>query len=150
MAGAYCRFCDNRCFVLRVIPDGPEKGWQGHMATCARGMAHDFGKTGHTHETAINPVTDPDAATAVYGALAVGTVISSERGVSPHTISSTHPGRSFVFEPISVGDTAAQVWIGDAKGDGPSINLTPGLLRHIAAQLIRRADYLEAVPSDRR
>jgi len=23
MAGPYCRFCGQRCFVLRVIPDGP-------------------------------------------------------------------------------------------------------------------------------
>lgn len=73
MAGAYCKYCDNRCFVLRVIPDGPEKGWQGHMATCPRGMAHDYGKTGHTHLTAINPVTNPDAAAAVHTELATGT-----------------------------------------------------------------------------
>lgn len=73
MAGSYCRYCDRRCFVLRVIPDGPEKGWQGHLATCPRGMAHDFGKTGHTHLTAINPITDPDVAHAVYTELATGT-----------------------------------------------------------------------------
>jgi hypothetical protein len=66
MPGTYCKFCGQRCFVLRVIPDGPQKGWSGHLATCAGGMALDLQKTGYTHETAINPVTDPEAAAAVY------------------------------------------------------------------------------------
>jgi hypothetical protein len=65
MAGAYCKFCGHRCFVARVIPDGPSKGWSGHLATCQEGMAHDLKVTGHTHVTAINPVTGPDAAAAV-------------------------------------------------------------------------------------
>lgn len=52
MAGAYCRFCDNRCFVYRVLPDG---SWAGHMATCPAGMAHDRKETGCDHHTAINP-----------------------------------------------------------------------------------------------
>jgi hypothetical protein len=68
MAGSYCKFCGRRCFVLRVIPDGPEKGWTGHLATCREGMMHDFGETGHTHLTAINPVTEPEAAAAVRAA----------------------------------------------------------------------------------
>ena len=67
MAGAYCRYCDQRCFVLRVIPDGPQKGWTGHLATCQRGMAHDLKVVGHTHITAINPILEPDAAAAVRG-----------------------------------------------------------------------------------
>jgi hypothetical protein len=41
MAGAYCKFCNNRCFVYRILPDGPQKGWAGHLATCAPGMEHD-------------------------------------------------------------------------------------------------------------
>jgi hypothetical protein len=65
MAGAYCKFCGRRCFVYRVIPDGPRQGWGGHLATCLDGMAHDLKKTGHTHITAINPVTEPEAAAAV-------------------------------------------------------------------------------------
>jgi hypothetical protein len=69
MAGAYCKFCGQRCFVLRVIPDGPSKGWEGHMATCGPGMAYDREKTGHTHKTAVNPVTDPDAAAAIHASL---------------------------------------------------------------------------------
>lgn len=52
MAGAYCRYCDRRCFVDRVLPDG---SWSGHMATCPAGMAHDRAVTGHDHTTAINP-----------------------------------------------------------------------------------------------
>lgn len=66
MAGAYCKFCGQRCFVLRVIPDGPQKGWEGHLATCAPGMAHDLKMVGHTHVTAVNPTMDPDAAAAIY------------------------------------------------------------------------------------
>ena len=72
MAGAYCKFCGRRCFVLRVVPDGPEKGWTGHLATCRDGMAHDLKKLGHTHITAINPVTEPEAATAIYAAAKEG------------------------------------------------------------------------------
>lgn len=68
MAGAYCRYCGRRCFVLRVIPDGPSKGWLGHLATCREGMIHDLKVTGHTHITAINPITEPEAAAAVYAA----------------------------------------------------------------------------------
>ena len=68
MAGAYCRFCEHRCFVLRVIPDGPQKGRSFHLATCQHGMMHDFGQTGHTHITAINPVTEPEAAQAARSA----------------------------------------------------------------------------------
>lgn len=62
MAGAYCRFCTFRCFVIRVIPDGPEKGKSFHLATCRPGMEHDLKVIDHTHITAINPVTEPEAA----------------------------------------------------------------------------------------
>jgi hypothetical protein len=65
MAGAYCKFCGHRCFVNRVIPDGPMQGWAGHLATCQGGMAHDLEMTGHTHETALNPVTQADAVEAL-------------------------------------------------------------------------------------
>ncbi|CAM5532510.1 hypothetical protein [Leifsonia shinshuensis] len=51
MAGAYCRYCNHRCFVLRTLPDGT----QLHMATCPEGMAHDRAVTGHDHTTARNP-----------------------------------------------------------------------------------------------
>jgi len=60
MAGAYCKFCGHRCFVDRVIPDGPMKGWAGHLATCMGGMKHDREVTGYTYLTAVNPVARPD------------------------------------------------------------------------------------------
>jgi hypothetical protein len=63
--GAYCKFCDFRCFVYRVVPDGPRKGWAGHMATCRRGMELDLKMLDHTHLTAINPITEPEAAEAL-------------------------------------------------------------------------------------
>jgi hypothetical protein len=56
MAGAYCTFCGRRCFVDRIVPDGPSQGWSGHMATCPAGMAHDRAVTGYDHTTAINPL----------------------------------------------------------------------------------------------
>jgi hypothetical protein len=68
MAGSYCYYCGRRCFVLRVVPDGPSKGWTGHLATCRGGMARDLEALGYTHETAVNPVTDPEAAAAVRAA----------------------------------------------------------------------------------
>lgn len=55
MAGAYCNFCGHRCFVYRVIPDGPKAGWAGHLATCHQGMEHDREQTGHDYITAGNP-----------------------------------------------------------------------------------------------
>jgi hypothetical protein len=66
MAGAYCMFCAQRCFVLRVIPDGPQKGRSLHLATCQPGMMHDLGAVGHTHITAINPVLESEAAAAIH------------------------------------------------------------------------------------
>lgn len=55
MAGAYCKFCDRRCFVFRqVIVDG-EVVWSGHMATCKRGKAHDRFVLGQDADTAHNP-----------------------------------------------------------------------------------------------
>jgi hypothetical protein len=69
MAGAYCKFCGQRCFVYRIIPDGPWKGWGGHLATCYHGMMHDLKKIEHTHITAINPITEPDAAAAIAAVL---------------------------------------------------------------------------------
>lgn len=72
MAGSYCKFCGHRCFVLRTIPDGPQKGWTGHLATCQRGMMHDLGETGHTHLTAVNPVTEPDAAAEIAAEVRAG------------------------------------------------------------------------------
>jgi hypothetical protein len=59
MAGAYCRFCDHRCFVPRVLPDGPRKGTSLHLATCPKGMEHDRQQGGYDHTTAINPYADP-------------------------------------------------------------------------------------------
>jgi hypothetical protein len=70
--GSYCKFCGQRCFVVRVIPDGPQKGWSGCLATCAGGMEHDLKKTGHTHLTALNPVTEPEAVAAVAAEVRAG------------------------------------------------------------------------------
>lgn len=57
--GAYCRYCDRRCFLLRTLP-GDAKSGAGEticLATCTRGMEHDREVTGYDHTTAINPVT---------------------------------------------------------------------------------------------
>jgi len=70
VAGAYCKFCGRRCFVWRLVPDGPSKGWGGHMATCTEGMAHDLKVVGHTHLTAVNPITEPELADAIAAELA--------------------------------------------------------------------------------
>lgn len=55
MAGAYCGFCGTRCFVYRIIPDGPSQGgW--HLATCRTGMEHDRRQTGgYDHTNTVNP-----------------------------------------------------------------------------------------------
>ena len=59
MAGAYCRYCDHRCFVYReVVVDG-EIVWAGHMATCPDGMAHDRRGLGVDHRVAVNPSLRP-------------------------------------------------------------------------------------------
>lgn len=54
--GPYCRYCDQRCFVLRALPDGHLL-----MATCPAGMAHDRAVTGHDHTTAVNPAAHTTA-----------------------------------------------------------------------------------------
>jgi len=96
MAGAYCNYCGFRCFVLRVIPDGPRKGWQGHMATCPQGMAHDLKVTQHTHLTAVNPVTDPEAATAIYA------VTAGERGRKALALAVVEDGGDLSFAAVDV------------------------------------------------
>jgi hypothetical protein len=56
--GPYCRYCDNRCFVYRVLPDG--RGML--LATCGRGMAHDreqLGGLDHTNTTNPALATQP-------------------------------------------------------------------------------------------
>ena len=70
MAGAYCKLCGRRCFVYRIVPDGPGKGWHGHMATCREGMELDLKELGHTHLTAVNPVTEPDLSEAIEAEIA--------------------------------------------------------------------------------
>jgi len=55
MAGAYCKFCDTRCFVYRQVIVGGEVIWAGHMATCQRGRGHDRATLGVDFETAHNP-----------------------------------------------------------------------------------------------
>lgn len=70
MPGCYCKFCGQRCFVHRIVPDGPSAGWNGHMATCPAGMAHDLAVLGHTHLTATNPITEatePEGKPAMAG-----------------------------------------------------------------------------------
>ncbi len=55
MAGAYCHFCDHRCFVYREILVGGELIWAGHMATCTKGADHDRGVLGVDFRHAHNP-----------------------------------------------------------------------------------------------
>lgn len=57
--GPYCRFCNQRCFVVRLLPDDSHSraGQYLAMATCPGGMAHDRERTGYTHRECVNPVT---------------------------------------------------------------------------------------------
>ena len=57
MPGPYCRYCDQRCFVSRKMPDDAtwRPGETVHLATCVNGAAHDREETGHDYTTAINP-----------------------------------------------------------------------------------------------
>lgn len=56
MAGSYCKYCDQRCFVERELPNGSWNGYTRlHMATCPKGMDHDRKRTGYDCRTAHNP-----------------------------------------------------------------------------------------------
>lgn len=50
--GSYCKFCDQRCFVLRILRDGRSM----LLATCQRGMEHDREACGEDHTMAQNPI----------------------------------------------------------------------------------------------
>ena len=67
MAGAYCEFCGQRCFVSRQVIVGGELAWSGHMATCDRGKEHDRSVLGMDADTAHNPVWDGCACASVCG-----------------------------------------------------------------------------------
>ena len=56
MAGAYCQFCDQRCFVYREVIVAGEVLWSGHLATCREGKAHDRSVLGQDADTATNPM----------------------------------------------------------------------------------------------
>jgi len=56
MAGAYCKFCNTRCFVYRQVIVGGELVWAGHMATCPKGKAHDRSVLATDADTAHNPM----------------------------------------------------------------------------------------------
>lgn len=56
MAGAYCKFCNRRCFVYRRVIVGGELVWAGHLATCVRGKEHDRAQLGQDADTAHNPL----------------------------------------------------------------------------------------------
>lgn len=49
-------------------PDMPD-GREILMATCGKGMAHSLRACGQTHETALNPRTEPEAVAALRAAL---------------------------------------------------------------------------------
>lgn len=49
--GPYCKYCDHRCFLPRILADHSSR----IMATCPRGMAFDLESCGQTHETSTNP-----------------------------------------------------------------------------------------------
>ncbi len=52
--GPYCQYCDRRCFLLRVLPNGRTI----LLATCTSGMANDRAKCGgHDHRTTVNAIT---------------------------------------------------------------------------------------------
>jgi len=62
MAGAYCMYCDHRCFVYRQVIVAGEQIWAGHMATCLKGMAHDRRALGVDHTQAFNPYDQKESA----------------------------------------------------------------------------------------
>jgi hypothetical protein len=61
MAGAYCKFCGQRCFVYRIVPGSTVT----HLATCSRGMAFDREHLGVDADTAVNPYAPAPAGAAV-------------------------------------------------------------------------------------
>jgi hypothetical protein len=74
MAGAYCQYCGQRCFVLRTLPDDATSraGQSLHLAACAAGAAHDRESTGYDHTTAVNPMSgkpggDPESSATEGG-----------------------------------------------------------------------------------
>jgi hypothetical protein len=61
VSGGWCRFCEQQCFVERVVPGGSHEGWRGFMATCTAGRAYDRQWLGgYDASTSITPTaTEP-------------------------------------------------------------------------------------------
>lgn len=51
--GPYCRYCDRRCFLERIVD-----GRTILLATCEAGMEHDRQSCGQDHTTATNPYAE--------------------------------------------------------------------------------------------
>lgn len=55
MAGMYCLFCDQRCFVQRKMP--VDSKWMAgqvvHLATCTKGKEYDQLHSGYDADTAL-------------------------------------------------------------------------------------------------
>ena len=97
MAGVYCKFCDHRCFVYRIVPGSNVT----HLATCAAGMAFDREQLGVDHTTAVNPAAEPPVfvCTTDSDACTCGAPVSTPAGMH-HDDCPTNPASRLTAEEL--------------------------------------------------
>ena len=102
VAGAYCKFCDHRCFVYRVLPN---LSWSGHLATCRAGREHDRRQLGVDCDGALNPFP--------HGELTAGMVV---RFVAPN-----RAGGAWQVTDALIVQTGEQVLFTSTRFPAPTV-----------------------------
>lgn len=146
--GPYCKFCDFRCFVIRVLPDGTTR----MMGTCLRGMEFDRRACGLDHIAAINPVTDPEAVDALRAKLSAASATTEARDMT-ELLPPSAPRVERTEFPGDGADAAAVVVERHVSPHGREVVIGPALfgpesgpekLRALAAALEFNAVWLES------
>lgn len=88
MPGSYCRFCNRRCFVYRVMPADARRhpGRGMHLATCPAGAELDRKITGYDHTTARNPFELPQDVAITEHAITASAMTSMGNHIRRHAM----------------------------------------------------------------
>lgn len=109
MAGAYCQYCDHRCFVDRQVFKDGKRVWSGHMATCTKGAEHDRKSLGVDFRDAYNPHSKVYDFRAPYGLLHARLTVTGSSIDLNHTSIGIPDHDHFTFTPNDLIDLSTNI-----------------------------------------